>query len=317
VRYRLYGLTLASDFPFASRLFPGSGPPEVTCACSPGPADPGPPPDGEAISESPDRHACGETLARLYRLPSAALLRFTGAADFALQEDRIDCRLHDPASAALAEIRLLGTVFAFYLERRGVPALHAAAVAVGGRAAAFLSTNQGGKTSLAASLLQAGGSLLTDDLLPLEVQGSAFLARSGYPQMRMWPDAAECFLGTTAGLERVLPGMDKRRVPVGAGSLGRFCAAPQPLAAVYLPKRAASPRPEIRISPVAPRDAVIELVRHSYCPGLAAAVGLEAERLAFFARLAATVPVRRLSYPSGFDQLERVRAAVLDDLANR
>jgi hypothetical protein len=313
VNYRLYGLNLASDFPFASPLPSGAGPIDLTVACSPLPLEPGQSPAGELLFASPDRNAAGESLASLHRLPAAERIRFTGTAEFTLAEGGIDCRLQDAGRAAMAEIHLLGTVLAFYLERRGVRVLHGAAVAIGGRSVAFLATNRGGKTSLAAALIQAGGALLSDDLLAIDEREGAFWVRPGYPQVRMWPDAAIHFLGTVAGLEQVLPGIDKRRVPIGAGCFGRFRREPRPLAAIYLPERRPA-QEAIRIAPVSRRDAVIHLVRHSYCPRLVAAVGLQAERLALFDRLTAAVPLRRLRYPSGFDQLDRVLAAVLDDL---
>ena len=71
---------------------------------------------------------------------------------------------------------------------------------------------------------------------------------------------------------------------------------------------------EIGITPVSPRDAVIELVRHSFTPRVVEAIGLQAQRLDFFAQMVQQVPMRRLVYPSGFAHLPRVRDAILEDL---
>jgi len=59
---------------------------------------------------------------------------------------------------------------------------------------------------------------------------------------------------------------------------------------------------------------VIELVRHSFSPLLVEAAGLQPGRFDLFARLARQVPVRRLSYPTGFDRLPGVAEALLRDL---
>ena len=67
----------------------------------------------------------------------------------------------------------------------------------------------------------------------------------------------------------------------------------------------------VEIQDVSPRDAVIELVRHSFSPRLVEAAGLGVRRLDFFVRLATQVPVRRLRYPSGFDRLPAVVERVL------
>src|SRR6185369_6939110 len=167
-------LNLASDFPFASPLPSGAGSVDLVVSCSTLPWEPGPPPDGELLFASPDRTADGEPVVYLYRLPDAELLRFTGTAEFTLRPGEIQCRLRDAGCVARAEIYLLGAVLAYYLERRGIHVLHGAAVALQGRAAGFLATNRGGKTSLAAALNQAGGALLSDDLLAIEEREGRF-----------------------------------------------------------------------------------------------------------------------------------------------
>jgi hypothetical protein len=209
-----------------------------------------------------------ESIAYLYRQGAYDVMRFTHVADFYLWPNCIVCYLLDPAYDYLVEIHLLGTVLSFWLERQGIPALHATAVVVNGCAAAFLSDNGSGKSVLAATLMQAGYPLLTDDVLPIERCHGAFIGRPGYPQMRLWPDEAQYFLGHYEDLERVHPTFSKRRVPVGPGGFGTFCDASQPMACLYLPERLdpAARSAEIEITPVSPRDAVIELVRHSFTP---------------------------------------------------
>jgi len=189
-------------------------------------------------------------------------------------------------------------------------------VDVDGRAVVFLSGNSGGKTSLAAALMRAGGRLLSDDVLPLEERCGTLVGRPGYPQMRMWPAEATHFLGRCDGLARVHPAYSKRRVPVGAGGFGAFCAESRPLSALYLPQRLDSADGKCDVSEVTPGEAVIELVRHSFSPHIVAAVGLQPERLSFFARLVQGVPVRRLLYPAGLDRLPAAVDAILRDQAS-
>ena len=313
--YRLFGLTLASDFPFANRLAPG-GIPDLTFTCvdrSPLPTnwDQATPSYG-----SPYRTDDGESIAYLYRLDTCDVLRFTRVADFYLWPDRIICHLLDPAYDYLVEIRLLGPVLSFWLERGGIPALHASAVVVEGHAAAFVTSNSGGKSVLAATLMQAGYPLLTDDILAAERRRGTFVGRPGYPQMRLWPDEARYFLGHYEDLERVHPALSKRRVPIGPDSFGTFCDASQPLACLYLPERRdpVVGGSDIEITPVSPRDAVIELVRHSFIPHVVEALGWQPQRLDFFAQMVQQVPMRQLVYPSGFEHLPRVREAILKDL---
>lgn len=245
------------------------------------------------------------------------LLHFPRSADFYLWPQRIVCHLLDPAAAPLVEIHFLGTAMALWLELRGIPALHASAVAVDGRAVAFTSSNGGGKSSLAAALMQAGHPLLTDDILPVErAADGTITGRPGYPTMRMWPEEARHFLGHIDGLPRVHPRLDKRRVFVGPpAGFGSFHGAPAPLACLYLPDRRdpAQWGERVEIAPVSQAQAVIELVRHSFVARLVHAAGLQPARLHLFAALVRQVPVRRLVYPSGFDHLPSVCDAILVD----
>jgi hypothetical protein len=90
-------------------------------------------------------------------------------------------------------------------------------------------------------------------------------------------------------------------VPVGAGGFGAFQGSTLPLACLYIPERRTDGPVEIRDIP--PREAFLELVRHSFSPHLVQAAGLQAGRADLFARLVGRVPVRRLLYPSGFERL--------------
>ncbi len=306
--YALCGLTLASDFSFAHRLPAAAGAADFGFTCS---AEL-PPGAGDVVPDSPN-------LAEVHRLDDGVRLRFPGIADFDLGSDRIVAHLAAAAAPHRVELRFLGPVLACWLEQRGIPALHASAVAVGeGRATAFLSSHHGGKSSLAAALMRSGCRLLSDDLVAVEERDGLFTAHPSYPQMRMWPTQAHHFLGHYEELEIVHPEVSKRRVPLPASGLGEFCGASQPLACVYLPER----RPpgsagEIEISTLAQRDAVIELIRHSFAATAVAILGWQERRLDFFTRLVARVPVRRLLYPDGLDRLPAVSAAILRDVEER
>ena len=304
--YRLFGLDLASDFPFRHFLGNGEGKAGLTFTLSAAPIAPGPWRD-EPLFRSPRRLPDGESVSRLYRSGGWDVLGFPRCGDFYLGPDRIvGCPSH-PRNDDLLEVRFLGPVLSYWLELQGMPALHASAVAVDGRAVAFLSRHGGGKTGLAAALMQAGHPLLSDDVVPVEEIDGVFHARPGYPQMRMWPDEAAHFVDRWEELPPVLSGLAKRRARVDA-----FLDARLPLAALYVAeRREAGP---VEILDISPRDAVIELVRHSFSPHLVEAAGLQPGRFDLFARLARSLPVRRLLYPSGFDRLPLVVASIIKSL---
>jgi hypothetical protein len=314
-RYRLFGVTVASSFPFETPLSRTDRAADVTFTCSrdapPDLTDPG----GEPVFTSRGRLPGGAPVLVLYRGAITELIRYTEVADFYLADDRIYCHLLDPTYDFMVELHLLGLVFSYWFERQGIPMLHASAVVVDGRAAVFVATNKGGKSSLACALMDAGHPLLSDDVVGLQMTTGGLEGRPGFPSMRLWPDQAAHFHGEWEGLSLAHPRHEKRRVPVGPGGFGSFQDAPAPLAGFYLPeRRPASAGLDIDLSPVHPGQAVIELVRGSFVPRLAQEAGFARDRLALFGRLAAAVPVKRLVYPEGNEHLPMVRDAIIQDV---
>lgn len=312
--YGLYGLKLASDFPFRSNLPRVSGEPDLVFETTEkAPADEG---ELELVHATEPRLEDGRSLTYVYRGNRCHLLRFTEVADYYLWEDRIVCRLLEEKYSYAVEIYLLGHAFSLWLELRGLPALHASAVVSDeGGAAMFLATNKGGKSSLATSLMLSGRPLLTDDILALEKRDGEVLGRPGYPSMRMWPDQAEHFLGDWECLEVVHPWYSKRRVPVG-GDFGKFHVEPAPISRVYLPERrtAGERGEEIEVSEVSPGEALMTLLSESFIPQTAESLGLQGRRLEVLGALVRQAPVRRVSYPEGYDRLPRVRDRIIRDL---
>lgn len=305
--YRLFGLTLASDISFASRMVSVACDPELFFCQADGNCDLAD--RGKRIFPQKDQ----ESYLWLYKQEDHYQARIDQAVDFYIYPDRIEYNVLDPARRYLVEICFLGEVISIWLESKGITALHASAVSKDGKAAAFLSTNRGGKSALAASLMKEGHLLLTDDILAIEEVNNTFFGRPGYPQMKMWEDEAKYFLGSYEELDTVHPLYNKRRIPVGTDGFGSFCDRIQPIAAFYLPDRQSSDC-GIRIEAVSPRDAVIEIIRNSFSAGIVEAMGMQIERMQFFVQMLKRIPMRRLIYPSGFQNLPEVNRAVMEDL---
>lgn len=254
----------------------------------------------------------------IYRYDDGCLARLSDLADFYIYDKNILFQQIDPGNTDLIDIFFLGMMCSLWFELRGIAALHASAIELNNSAVAFLSVCQSGKSTLAASFMRSGYPLMTDDVLPIERSNGSLLARPGYPQMKMWPQAALHFIGPHIDLKLVDPNdplYNKIKVPVGANGFGSFCNQRRPLAAIYLPFRQQDENSEIKIDPVSPGDAIIELIRYSFIARVVDDLGLQADRFRFFARLVKEVPVRRLTYPTGFHNLDRVQDAILDDLS--
>ena len=314
--WSLYGARLRSDHAFVNNVTVADDSTASPCfELSFAYVDDAPLPDGwdrgHATYRSP--LLIDDEQSFLYVIPvgTCTVFRFTDVVDFYIWPDRILCRLLDPAYAFMVELHLLGFVMAYWLERRGILALHASGVAFDRHAIGFLSTNTGGKSALAASFVQAGHALLTDDILAIESVGRAVFARPSYPQMRMWPELARHFLGSDDDLENVHPMLDKRRVPIRPGGFGTFCDSAQPLACLYVPERRAAS--DIRIRELAFGEAFFTLNRYSFLVGVLPVGGTEQDRLAALGHVASAVPVRSVAYPSGLERLPDVVEAISED----
>jgi hypothetical protein len=314
---RLYGLRIASAFPFTHHLPAEPGPTDLEFEVEETPEEqwvdlePG----AHTVAwESPERTAGGAPQTRLLRSDRGETLSFPGISDFHLAPHRIVAAPSPAAAPGLLELRFLGPVLGYHLERAGTPVLHASALVVGGRAVALLAGHHGGKSTLAAALMRRGHALLSDDLLPLRNAGSGYLAQPGYPQMRFWPGDAERVTGRR-GWPPVASGVPKVRVAVGTtgergdATFGRFCAGPVPLAAVLVLRRGDESSP-VALRPVPPAAAAMHLVQGSFLPRLVTGAGLQPARLDFFADLVERVPVRELLYPTSHRALGEVVEAL-------
>ena len=204
---------------------------------------------------------------------------------------------------------LLGPVLGMVLRLRGVNCLHASAVAIEGRACAFVGASGAGKSSMAAAFARRGHAVLSDDVTPIEEQDGVFFAQPAYPRLRLWPESVEGLFGSADSMPRMVEGWDKRYVDLASPPY-LFQSAPLPLAAIYLLD--ASPGPPA-VEAVGPRDTMIAIVADTYATYL-----LDRERRArefeFVARLVAAVPVRRLRRGENLRDAGRTCELVIDDL---
>ena len=308
--YRLFGVTMASDFLFATPLPQVSGIPDVSFTCRSTK-----PVEGvkKLVYASESTTDDGKSWFSIHTMDDSHVFHYGKIVDFYITSDTIIAHLLDPAYYYMVEIMLLGEIFSLWLELQGIPTIHASAAVVDNNAIAFLSSSKGGKSGLAAAFAQQGYQILTDDVLPVEDRHEHFMGRPGYPAMRMWPDQAGHFFGEYENLEIVHPDFSKRRIPVGPEGIGTFCIEEKPLKAIYLPQRL-DPDSDITIEPLSKKNALFALIQNSFTAGLIELLGLQPQRMNFFSRMVMQVPVRRLNYPEGFHHLSRVVDVVLEDI---
>ncbi|MFC3285476.1 hypothetical protein [Litchfieldella rifensis] len=334
-RYRIYGLCLETDYRFRSPMTPAPLEEETELRFSCVLAT-----HGRSLSAddclylSPEKNRYGESVVQLYAMSSGYLMRFPRVADFLINPGEITCQLYDLRLDYMVEICLLGHVLSYYLELSGIAAIHAGAVAIDNRAVLFAADRTGGKSTLVASMVEAGFPLLADDIAALEERSGTVACRHGFPQLKLTPEQALRFAGHADGFPLVHPAFSKLSVP--AQQVGQVATVALPVARIYLLERrvrdaVVDHEAGVRLAPVAAGEALIQLVRHAFLAEVldghgsnngfyrgddngAEVGGLRASRFHRLAKITQNVPVKRLRYSSGYELLPQVHAAILTDL---
>jgi len=217
----------------------------------------------------------------------------------------------DPAPGVedrVLRLSILGPALGLVLHQRGLLVLHASVVARDGEALAFLGKNGWGKSTIAASLHAKGYDLVADDVAAIELDQGGPRVLAGFPQVKLWPEAATLLGEAPEALPLLHPSFDKRGWRTGRG----FSLEPRRLAHVYVIAAGATPA----IERLGAREACFELMAHWYghrfgnglLRGSAAAVHLRQ-----CVELAGRVSMHRLQRSGGSKTLLDLADLVHDD----
>lgn len=306
--YGVYGIRVVSDSALALPAYVDASP-LGDVACLSGTADA----FAAALDGAEFRSPAASWYQYAFLQNGASYVRWTGVGEFIVDgHGRTICyRRDEQASDESFQVYLLGQALSFALVAQGLEPIHATAVVVNGAAVAFMGSNAFGKSMLAASFLEAGFPLLTDDLLVLHHSSGATLAYPGPPRIKLFAKLASRLLAVPAAAP-MHASTSKLIVPLEGR---QSCAEAVPIRAIY---SVAAPRETCRldaavIEPVSARDRFLELVRGTFNRRLVDAARLQ-RQLGVMATVADCVPVKRLRYRRTVEQLHHVRAAVLADL---
>jgi hypothetical protein len=185
------------------------------------------------------------------------------------------------------------------LHQRGTLALHASAVAIDGRAVAFVGPKGAGKSTLAAALSARGHTLLTDDVVALDLPDDAPpMVRRGPTNLNLWPDSALATGHDPDALDRIW----SRSTKVAGWLPTAPDGGPTPLGAIFVLAAAeAAPDVSERLTSLA---GFAELVGHTHAFRWVADRRCLPRHLEQCRAVLRHVPMFRVTRGQSFDSLE-------------
>ena len=186
----------------------------------------------------------------------------------------------------------LGPVMGFVLRRRGLTAMHASSVCIGGHAITLSGEAHAGKSTTAAALALRGVPVLCEDISALYEKSGRVWVESGYPRVCLWPDSVQKLMGTPNALPQLTPTWEKCYLPLD-GRPARFEPEHQPLGAVYLFGPRSEEECAPRVEEISLREALLGLVQNTYMNWILDRTN-RAKEFDVLTRMMAYVPVRRV-----------------------
>lgn len=211
----------------------------------------------------------------------------------------IEYDFHPQSHPALCRMMIIGRCLGAILFQRKILVLHASVVATPDHtsAIAFAASSGSGKSTMTAAMLNAGWSLVSDDILPLDENNHAV---PGFGYIKLSAETAQHF--SYHPIQKAL----HRDVKDRFYQAKNYCAKPLPLKAVFLLEE----NDEITRKKLSKQQATIKIMRQTFQPYL---IDDEIQKKTHFSQstaLARGIDVFRLERPKDFSQLAEVVSLV-------
>ncbi len=280
--YRLFGLTIASDFAL----------PEL--------------PPGDGARPDVAIRSVERLEGRGYRLEVDGVARFEIERGEAIDVERLP-----GVPDANVRLFLLGSVFGALLHQRGAFPLHANAVVIGGRAIAFTGPSGSGKSTLAAWFGDHDHHVIADDVCVIDSdEAHRVVVRPGLPRLRLWRDALKNSGRNPddyrPSFEGALDDRDKFDVPLVPKQVERA----YPLSAVVH----LVDSPHLAVRRLDARACIAVLVENTYRGYLVRQIGMAERHFEMCVRLARTIPLLECRRPLARSSPGMIAHHVLDAL---
>ncbi|MBW1829606.1 MAG: hypothetical protein JRI74_09320 [Deltaproteobacteria bacterium] len=215
-KYFVYGLNVSSSIP-CPELSPGTGTPDVTVRYGVVP---------KSLSDNKDNGSYYEAKQNQLLLSIDSVARYLISFGNEILVERAP-------GAGDTEVRLflLGSAMGALLHQRGFLPLHGSAFEANNGCIAVLGDSGLGKSTVAGAFFKRGHRLVADDICVVSFQGQNVpIVFPGYPQLKLWADAAKRLGEDLETLPRVYPSEEKYGLHLEEG----FSHNPLPLQRIFV-----------------------------------------------------------------------------------
>ncbi len=296
----LYGLTIKSPFSLpGAHVLETAQEPDVTITWEPQAAWRKPIKMLAAFSVDPDAPRLWETADGALCVAWRRELQLV----FAPSNDNITV-ICTAAKLEFVPTVLVGIGLGLLLNRLGIVCVHGSVVLVGGRAIALLGDSGTGKSTAAAALVASGGTLISDDIAALRLEGEKFTVAWGCANLRLDQATSARLVGSGQHLAKV-PWIGKVLWDVSGGTHEASGPAHR-LNALYVLETAVDTETTVVSTPIPSAQALLRLVECWYPQGFIPL--LTQARFDTLREVTEKVPIYRLRYPRNWDILPQLIA---------
>jgi hypothetical protein len=247
-----------------------------------------------------------------YRLGDGFLIRFSGLADFIVNQtaDKISARPAPGVAHELIEETYHNLVVPLALSQQQRLVFHASAVEIDQCSVIFIADSGTGKSTLAAEFATHGYRFLADDCVWVNKQPSGFHVMPGHPSLRIWDDTFETLKLPFTDIGATKNSIGKWQLGSSqADTCSQFhCAVARPLKHVYFLET--TPTDEIQIKSVTTQEAVVGLLSHRFLLDVTNKAVLSND-IKNISALASASICFRLCVPNSFDALPDIRSRIV------
>lgn len=217
----------------------------------------------------------------------------------------------DDYNEQIAKIYILGSCFGALLYQRRIFPLHGSAIEIDGKAYLFIGEQGAGKSTIAATFLNEGYKLISDDVIPITIgKDNVPMVTPAYPQQKLWEDALNKIGRGHMNFRSIYGRERKYCVPV----VDSYCTTPLPIGGIFELQKIRSN--ELEIQPIKGLHSLNVLTIHTYRNHILYGMELIEWHFNMISQLTNYVEILRIKRPEQKYTADLIKSKVLSKIYN-